>query len=95
MARLNQPHHAVVGDVGPDEIATGRKPRRPLAPAPAAPQPLDAHVAGVELAKSLVVGNESRPLDVAVIHYALLLEWHVRRRSGREQVRVSDGSCAG
>src|SRR6185437_1877391 len=34
-------------------------------------QPLDAHMAGVELAKSPVVGNESRPLDVAVIHRTL------------------------
>ncbi len=31
--RLDEPHHAVVGNVGPDEIAPGREPGRALRPA--------------------------------------------------------------
>ena len=71
MAGLGEPHHAVVGDVGPDEVAPGGEPGRPLAPARARPQPLDAHMARVKLAEPPVVGNKSRPFDFTVIHRVL------------------------
>ena len=59
---LDVAHHAVVGDVGPDEIAPGGEPGRALAPARAGPQPLDAHMAGETGLESLIDDDDFRSL---------------------------------
>ena len=49
---LDEAHHAVVGNVRPDEITAGREPRRAFRPDRAGPVTRHAHVAGEELPKS-------------------------------------------
>ena len=51
-AALVEPHHAVVGNVGEDEIAPAGEVCRPLGPASAGPQPLDVRRAVEAVAES-------------------------------------------
>ena len=56
-------HHAVVGNVGPDQIAARREPCRPFVPASTRPQPLDPCMADEAAAEARIQHLESRTFN--------------------------------
>ena len=65
---LNEAHHAVVGNVRPDEITAGREPGRAFRPDCAGPVPRHPHIAGEKLRKALVQHDKVRAFDLSVKH---------------------------
>ena len=65
---LDEPHHAIVRNVGPDEIAARREPGRPFRPARAGPQALDAHVTGETRLEARIENDDVRSLDLTIPH---------------------------
>ena len=58
--RVVPAHHAVVGNVGPDQIAPGREPGRSLGPAAAGVELFEVDVGKRQLAKARVDDREGR-----------------------------------
>src|SRR5208337_4698532 len=65
---LGPAQHAVVGNVGPDEIPPGGKPGRPFAPDRARPQPLEPDIAGEQPLESRIENENAGPLDLTERH---------------------------
>src|SRR5665213_3619144 len=93
--RFDQPHHAIVGNVGPHQIAARREPGRTFGPARARPQALDAHVAGEAGLEARIENDDVRSLDLTMPHRSFRLsilpggplsrwpDWHPVTRNTR------------
>jgi len=66
--RFDEPHHAIVRNIRPDEIAAGGEPGRAFSPARARPQPLDAHMAGEAGLEARIENDDVRSLDLTIPH---------------------------
>src|SRR5450631_1359957 len=65
---LDEPHHAIVRNVRPDEIAPRREPGRTFSPARPRPQTLDPHVTGEASLEARIENDDVRSLDLTIPH---------------------------
>src|SRR5471030_752227 len=70
---FDEPHHAIVRNVRPDEIAARREPGRTFRPARARPQALDAHMTGETSLEARIENDDVRSLDLTIPHRNLRL----------------------
>src|SRR5438270_6710665 len=66
--RFDEPHHAIVRNVRPDEVAACREPSRTFSPARARPQALDAHVSREASLEARIEDDDVRSLDLTMPH---------------------------
>ncbi len=66
--RLDEPHHAIVRNVRPDEIAARGEPGRAFGPTRSRPQALDPHMAGEASLEARIENNDVRSLDLTIPH---------------------------
>src|SRR5947207_9413265 len=65
---FDEPHHAIVRNVRPDEIAACREPGRTFSPARARPQALDTHVSREASLEARIEDDDIRSLDLTIPH---------------------------
>src|SRR5450631_2287797 len=65
---FDEPHHAIVRNVRPDEIAARREPGRTFSPARPRPQALDAHVTSEASLEARIENDDVRSLDLTIPH---------------------------
>src|SRR5207245_1754212 len=65
---LDEPHHAIVRNVRPDEVAARREPGRTFSPARPRPQAFDAHVACETGLEPRIENDDVRPFDLTIPH---------------------------
>jgi hypothetical protein len=73
---FDEPHHAIVRNVRPDQIAARREPGRTFSPARPRPQALDAHVTGETSFEARIENDDVRPLDLTMPHRNLRLPFN-------------------
>ena len=65
---FDKPHHAIVRNVRPDEIAARREPGRTFSPARPRPQALDAHMTREASLEARIENDDVRSLDLTIPH---------------------------
>src|SRR5437588_55675 len=65
---FDEPHHAIVRNVRPDEIAACREPGRTFSPPRARPQALDTHVSREASLEARIEDDDVRSLDLTIPH---------------------------
>src|SRR5437764_12136298 len=66
--RFDEPHHAIVRNIRPHEVAACRKPSWTFSPARARPQALDAHVSCEASLEARIEDDDIRSLDLTIPH---------------------------